>query len=37
MLNIVERNEEDLTTLKHGENVFHDALSRVPEGESDSM
>ncbi len=33
MLSIVERNEEELTTLKHGENVFHDALSRVPEGE----
>ncbi|MCR5487889.1 MAG: hypothetical protein K6F35_10235 [Lachnospiraceae bacterium] len=34
MLNIIERNEEDLSTLKHGINVFHDALSKVREGET---
>lgn len=31
MLNIVERNHEDLVTLKHGTGVFHDALAKVKE------
>ncbi len=34
MLNIVERNDEDLVTLKHGGNVFHDALKLVLDGET---
>ena len=34
MLNIVERNHEDLVTLKHGAGVFHDALAKVKEGET---
>ena len=34
MLNITERSKEELTTLKHRANVFHDALALVKEGES---
>ncbi len=34
MLNIAERSNEELITLKHGINVFHDALARVREGET---
>lgn len=34
MLNITEKNHEDLITLKHGVNVFHDALIKVKEGET---
>ncbi len=34
MLNILESNKEELTTLDHGRNVFHDALSKVREGET---
>ncbi|MCR5008845.1 MAG: hypothetical protein K6A76_09740 [Oribacterium sp.] len=34
MLNIVDKNQDDLTTLKHGINVFHDALSMVRKGET---
>ncbi len=33
MLNIVEKNTEELITLKHGPNVFHDALKHVKEGD----
>ena len=34
MLNITEKNNEELITLKHGANVFHDALAGVKEGET---
>ena len=34
MLNIAEKNDEELITLHHGKNVFHDALAKVSEGES---
>ncbi len=34
MLNIVEKNDEELITLNHGENVFHDALEKVKDGET---
>ena len=34
MLNIAERSEEELITLKHGANVFHDALALVKGGET---
>ena len=34
MLNIIERTDEKLTTLKHGANVFHEALAMVREGET---
>ena len=34
MLNIAEKNDEELITLYHGKNVFHDALAKVSEGES---
>ena len=34
MLNIAEKNDEELITLHHGRNVFHDALAKVSEGES---
>ena len=34
MLNIVEKSNEELITLKHGANVFHDALDKVKEGET---
>ena len=34
MLNILEVNKEELTTLNHGSNVFHDALEKVREGET---
>ena len=33
MLNIVEKNNEELTVLQHGANVFHEALELVQEGE----
>ena len=33
MLNIQEVCREELTTLSHGPNVFHDALAKVREGE----
>ncbi|SKB69957.1 hypothetical protein SAMN06296386_10446 [Lachnospiraceae bacterium] len=33
MLNICERIDEELTTLQHGDNVFHEALEKVKEGE----
>ncbi|MBR4776058.1 MAG: hypothetical protein IK007_00440 [Lachnospiraceae bacterium] len=33
MFNIVEKNTEELITLKHGKNVFHEALSKIKEGE----
>ena len=33
MLNIVEKSDEQLITLKHGANVFHEALAKVREGE----
>ncbi|MCR4655007.1 MAG: hypothetical protein K5770_02060 [Lachnospiraceae bacterium] len=33
MLSILEASHEELTTLKHGPNVFHDALEKVREGE----
>ena len=33
MLNILEPNTEELTTLNHNGNVFHDALEKVKEGE----
>ncbi len=33
MLNILEVSKEELTTLNHGSNVFHDALEKVREGE----
>lgn len=33
MLNIVEKNNEELTVLQHGTNVFHEALELVQEGE----
>lgn len=29
MLNIAEKNNEERMTLKHGANVFHEALSYV--------
>lgn len=32
MLNIAERSNEELIILKHGVNVFHDALCKVKEG-----
>ena len=34
MLNILERNTEELTTLNHSTKVFHDALSNVKKGET---
>ncbi len=34
MLNFAERNNEELITLKHGINVFHDALAKVAKGET---
>ncbi len=34
MLNILEANKEELTTINHGSNVFHDALEKVREGET---
>jgi hypothetical protein len=34
MLRIAERNNDKLRTLKHGDTVFHDALSYVREGEN---
>ena len=34
MLNIAEKNDEELITLKHGVNVFHEALDKVREGET---
>ena len=34
MLNIVERTDEKCVTLKHGDNVFHEALSLVRKGET---
>ena len=34
MLNIAERNDEELVILKHGKGVFHDALAKVKEGET---
>ena len=33
MLSILEASREELTTLNHGPNVFHDALAKVLEGE----
>ena len=33
MLNIVERNDEELEIIQHGENVFHEALELVMDGE----
>ena len=33
MLNIVEKNNEELIVLQHGANVFHEALELVQEGE----
>ena len=33
MLNIVEKNNEELIVLNHGNNVFHEALEKVREGE----
>ncbi|MBR3735659.1 MAG: hypothetical protein IKN07_07240 [Lachnospiraceae bacterium] len=33
MLNITEKSNEELLTLKHGANVFHEALSCVKQGE----
>ena len=33
MLNIVERNNEELVVLKHGRNVFHEALAKIKDGE----
>ena len=32
MLNIVERNDEELEIIQHGENVFHEALELVMDG-----
>lgn len=34
MLRILEVSREELTTLNHGESVFHDALAKVKEGET---
>ena len=34
MLRIMEVSQEELTTLNHGTNVFHDALTKVREGET---
>lgn len=34
MLKIAERNDDRLMSLKHGDTVFHDALSYVREGEN---
>ena len=34
MLNIVEKNNEELIILKHGVNVFHEALCKVKDGET---
>ena len=32
MLTIAEKNDEELVTLKHGKNVFHDAIAKVLQG-----
>ena len=29
MLNITEKNSEELITLKHGKNIFHEALDKL--------
>ena len=34
MLNIVERSDEELMSVKHGRSAFHDALKLVMDGET---